>query len=397
MRILNVWPEPVGENGPDIQLKAVLEFPNNERKVLWFRTPIREAPQPVTNADSFAIAAIFSAMHHADVMKVHGNVSPSLLNNLAEFQYAWAAWYPALYHVTDLQAEVEVEEPPASNAKAVMSFSGGLDSSFTAWRHTGGRNNFRLRTELAAGLMVHGFDIPVTESAVFARAVENSRAMLGSIGIPTLTVATNFREIKENWEHAHGAGLAACLHLFKRSYGACVIASSHTYDTLRAGWGSNPVTDALLASANFPIIHDGCGFWRREKARAVAAWPQGMEHLRVCWEGPEKDRNCGVCLRCIGTAICFAIEGAPIPPPIPIADLAGSIRTLTKSSLSPVAVQRLAELLAAAKSNNVREAPWVRALEQLVAKKQITPLGRFLRGNMPFGGPLRRLKRQFVK
>lgn len=396
MRTLHVWPELARESGPDIECRAVLEYPDGGRKPLWFRSPLSQAPQPGANADPFVVAAIFSAMHHADVLKVHGAVSPSLLANLCEFQGAWAAWCPGLYRVVDLQADEEKEEPAASNPKALMSFSGGLDSSFTAWRHTGGRAGLRLRQELGAALMVHGFDIPLADPGAFAHAASNSRAMLDSIGLTTLTVATNYRELRESWEHVHGAGLAAALHLFKRSFGAAVIASSHTYDTLRMGWGSNPITDGLLASANFPFVHDGCGFWRREKARAVAQWPVGTQRLRVCWEGPEKDRNCGACLRCVGTAICFAVEGAPVPPPIPISDLARSIRALSGTSISPVAVQRLDELLAAARSNQI-QAPWVEALQRLVVRKRRSGAVMGLLRKVPFADRLRHLKRQWAR
>jgi hypothetical protein len=38
-----------------------------------------------------------------------------------------------------------------------------------------------------------------------------------------------------------------------------------------------------------------------------------MKHLRVCWEGEEKDSNCCVCEKCIRNILTFRAMGLPIP------------------------------------------------------------------------------------
>jgi hypothetical protein len=184
-----------------------------------------------------------------------------------------------------------------------------------------------------------------------------------------LTMATNFRNLGENWEHSHGAALASALHFLKGRYRSGVIASSHSYERLRLPWGSNPVTDPLLSSEHFTVVHHGCGFSRQEKAAFVADWPEAMHLLRVCWEGPQKDRNCGSCLRCVGTAICFAIHNASIPSSLQISDLAGAIGELSESEIHPVSVTRLSELLSEALDLGIDQ-PWVTALQNLVNRKQ---------------------------
>ena len=367
--ILHVWPEETREIGPFVEWKAEIEREGAERRLLWYRMPASEAPSLSDSTDAFAIATVFSAMRHADTLHVHGPVSPTLIRNLNEFQTAWSRWLPDRYRIADIRADDEREEPPSTESRAVMAFSGGLDSSFTAWRHTQGCVG-RPQQELTAALMVHGFDIPLTERPMFARAAENSRYMLESIGLKSLTMTTNFREFGDDWEDAHGAAIVSALHLLKGSYGSCVVASSHTYDTLRLPWGSNPITDTMLASAHFKVSHDGCGFSRKEKAREVAAWPEAMKRLRVCWEGPEKDRNCGTCLRCVGTAICFAVERKALPESLPVGDLATAIQNLSsRHHLPPASVTRLAELLADAIDARI-EAPWVSSLRDLVTQKQ---------------------------
>jgi hypothetical protein len=369
LRTMHVWPEPPLETNSLFEWRAMIERPSVAKKALWYRMPVNENPGIFDSSDSFAIAAIFPAMRHANLLHIHGSVSPNLLANLEEFQRAWCRWCPDRYRRVDLRAEYEREVPPSNETDAVMTFSGGLDSCFTARQHTKGFLH-KSTPPLSAALMVHGFDIPVLDVDVFLRAAENTHKMLASIGLRSLTMATNFRNFGENWEHSHGAALASALHLLKGSYRRGVIASSHSYERLRLPWGSNPLTDPLLSSEHFTIVHHGCGFSRKEKAAFVADWPEAMHFLRVCWEGPQKDRNCGSCLRCVGTAICFAINNASIPTSLQVGDLASAIDRLSETEIHPVPVTRLSELLAEAQEIGIDQ-PWVIALQTLVNRKHI--------------------------
>ena len=304
------------------------------------------------------------AMRHARQLRIHGPVSPSLLRNLEDVQAAWSEWDPKGYRRVDIRADTEAEEEGAEAAPAALTFSGGLDSSFSAWRHTRGAD-LRARVPIGAAVMVHGFDIPLAEGEVFARASARAARLVRSLGLDLVVVATNAREIVEDWESTHGAALASCLHFLRRGFSRGMVASSHTYGTLRVPWGSNPITDPLLSTEAFPVSYDGAAFSRREKARAVAGWPEAMTLLRVCWEGPEKDRNCGVCVRCVGTALCFAVEGVPVPPCLGVGSLEGALRGLRRRQLSRPAAARLGELRDSARASGI-DASWVTALDSLL-------------------------------
>ncbi|WP_375515647.1 hypothetical protein [uncultured Nostoc sp.] len=142
--------------------------------------------------------------------------------------------------------------------RAISAFSGGLDSCFTAFRHSRGKCG-RSQRPLEAGLMVHGFDIPLFEQESFDRAVQKSKLTLASLGLELIPMATNFRDFKQNWEDTHGIAVASCLMLLQGGYSIGLIPSSDPYHAvdLSWGWGSNPLTDPLLSSSTFPIIHDG--------------------------------------------------------------------------------------------------------------------------------------------
>ncbi len=304
-----------------VELAATLEKSNRERLRLWFRLPSVWSPTLSTNLDSFVLAVLFNAMGAGADLEVHGEVSPSLLTNLVEFQRAWALWLPGKYHPVDILAGTERDQPRVQGNEIIMGFSGGVDSSFTAWQHRPNQLDRQLR-KLVAGVIVHGFDIPIDQPEAFSRAAEKAGKMLGSIDVNLISVSTNLRELRDNWLESHAAALAACLMLFQGKYNAAFIASAYSYDDLVLPCGSNPVTDQLLSNDSFRIIHDGAAFAKVEKIRCISDWPEARQYLRVCWQGPHKDSNCCRCQKCVSTMLLLrAIGQAPFPAfPFDISD-----------------------------------------------------------------------------
>jgi len=58
-------------------------------------------------------------------MVIHGEISPSLLRNLEEFQDAWHCWLPEQYRKINITADVEKESSKHTIPLAIMAFSGG--------------------------------------------------------------------------------------------------------------------------------------------------------------------------------------------------------------------------------------------------------------------------------
>ncbi|MFN3586136.1 MAG: hypothetical protein ACK4UT_01415 [Moraxellaceae bacterium] len=232
-KLIRVYPQPPRQRGDEVELAADILRPGQPPAVLWFRMPVAQAARLNPRADAFAIACLFMAMRRAEALHVHGPLARGLLAGLMQFQNAWARWCPTRYRPVRLSADAEVAVSPTQGT-GLLAFSGGLDSSHAAWRHRpGSPEPLRLPVPLGAGLMVYGFDIPLADTAAFAAAAQSSRQMLASLGLELLTVATNFRDFGDDWHDAHGAAVIACLHLFAGHHGAGLIASSHTYDTLR--------------------------------------------------------------------------------------------------------------------------------------------------------------------
>jgi hypothetical protein len=365
MRKTHLWQE-AAEVDSYTTVSVTIEHPNQTRDRLWYRMSSEYSSLITQSCEPFVVATIFLAMQQRTDVVVHGEVSPSLLQNLAEFQAVWTCWCPKRYRQVEITADVEREQLKADSNKAIAAFSGGVDSCFTVFRHSTKRCG-RIGRNLQAGLMVQGFDIPLEQQETFDRAAEKSRAMLASLGMELIPIATNFRELEQDWEDAHGTGIASCLMLFQRGFEAGIIASSDPYDALNLPYGSNPVSDWLLSSQSFQIVHDGASFNRIEKIREIANWPEVPANLRVCWEGSQKDRNCGRCEKCIRNILAFRVLGLGLPPcfeqDVTDSQILG-IKNLKKSQLI-----ELDPILAAARSAGISDS-WVTALDRCISRER---------------------------
>jgi hypothetical protein len=155
--------------------------------------------------------------------------------------------------------------------------------------------------------MIHGFDIPLLDTAGFQTALARSRRILEDLPLEILTMETNVRNINLNWDRSHVLGCAAVLTLLGGRFGTGLIAGTFPYNQLRAG-GSNPTTDWLLGTGYFEIRNDQAASTRLQKVLDLANWPHALRHTRFCW----KDKlygNCGSCSKCVITAMMLRCAG----------------------------------------------------------------------------------------
>ncbi len=313
--MLSVWHEGQRIDGETVEISARIEAGADQHR-LWYRLPRKWQPAVTDLADSFVLATLQWAMRLNQPLTVHGRVSRSLLANLDEWQAVWATWLPQEYHRIEIIPD-EVDDAPAGQTKAsVAAFSGGVDSTYTVWRHTR-KQNTRWSSPLTAGLMVHGFDIPLSRPAAFAEAAKKSREMLADVGLELIECATNFKEIPHSWEHCFAAAAASALALVQKQFDTGLLGSSHAYDEVHQPWGSTPVGDPLLSSHGMRIVHDGADAKRIEKVAAISTWPAARRLLRVCWEGPETEKNCCRCEKCVRTMVEFLSASGKVPEAFP--------------------------------------------------------------------------------
>ncbi len=395
MGVIHMWQENLTIDGDFGTAAVALDEDTGGRSRLWYRIPSSHVGLLSDTLDPYVVAALFKAMGEGSDLVVHGAVSPSLLRNLQEFMEVWAHWQPDKYRRIVIKPDEEREpQRPGESTKALAAFSGGVDASFTVYRHKKGLAG-RLTRNVVAGVMAHGFDIPLEDHDAFTLALHKAGLILGSIGLDLIPVVTNFREINAKWYYTetHGAGVASCLLLLQGGYSYGLIGSTEPYNSLVIPWGSNPITDRMLGSDSFTIIHDGAAYTRSEKIRTIAQWPEALKYLRVCWQGEHKDRNCGQCEKCIRTILNFRVLGVDLPECFE-RDVSDS-QILRMRNLGSVPLAYLEEILATAKNREL-EGSWIKALQTCITRNRKASRGwrkkvRDLRNRLAIRKRLRRI------
>jgi hypothetical protein len=307
--------------GNQILWTGEMKPPGGAVASIYFNFTCPEPEAFVPRLRPFLLAFLVPAMRVGHPLQFEQPVDQTTLHNLMEWQHAMACWFPGRLRVVPIRCPVEPEPPKlvTSRRHALTAFSGGVDSCFTAYRHTvAPETALYRRTQLGAGLMVHGFDIPETEVEVFDSAFSRSEQILDSLGLRAFRLRTNLRTLTTtlgcDWEYeTHGIWLAAALACLEPWFERVLIPSSYPYPVLRLPWASSPVTDAFFASAATPVWHDGAACYKLTKVQAMAQHPGIQRCLRVCWEGAQMDRNCGHCFKCVATQVCFWLSGVPRP------------------------------------------------------------------------------------
>lgn len=312
--LIELFPQPLEVNKEGQRRTCLIKISTDGEVTetdLWFIYPANLPMLEDDNCDSYLLATLQLGMKLDANIVVHGSISKELLSNLTELQLIWNKWCPETYLLVEVTVD-SIREHDVKVDGAIAAFSGGTDAQFTVYRHAIGKAGYCTQ-KLRAGILVHGFDIPIEDTVGFAGAAEKASDTLSSIDLNLLTVKTNIRILNLNWEHQCGLAVAAVLNGLSKYAGTGLIGSGEPYDALATPWGSHPMTDPLFSSDGFRMIHDGAGFNRSEKIKVLTGWAAGMKNLRVCWEGTLRDSNCGVCEKCIRTRLNFLLADISDP------------------------------------------------------------------------------------
>jgi len=334
----------------------------------WLAAPDR--------GDHALVVALMVAMRQGWDVAVEGVVSPTLLANLEQLQRIWHRWCPQRYARVNLTARTEAEAVPVPGPRpALFAFSGGVDASFTLFRHlrgSVGRNN----RQPGVALFVHGMDIPLPEQATFDRARERALRVLQGTDVPLLCMRTNARDLGMDWEHSYGLQLGGCFLALQTRFSQAVKASGEPYEALVFPWGSTPMTDPLLSTAAMQMEHDGCESDRTEKVDWLARETGITTDLRVCWAGGDLSRNCGECEKCVRTMLNFWAMGHPVPPAFPTQLTPQRVRTVWVTN--QVQLTEMRTLLRHALQHHRPQTPILRALQRQVWRARL----RLLKGQV---------------
>lgn len=285
----------------------------NRSETLYFKFPEQYQGELSKLADGWVILCLHKMMRAGGNFYVNGAVSASLLDNLEKYCDCWRMLMPeykAIKIIPETEVQDTVHEFPN---RAIMTFSGGLDASFTLFRHKTGRAGRNTKNIEKAVLLFGAGDTPLSKPDEFKLHAENARALCDDMGVEFLTVETNFCQYPNDWEMEHFNVIVGMLYFFENyphkitASSLCVLPVSYKI------WSSNPITDLMLSCNSANVISDDVAYDRVMKADVVKDWKLATEKMRVCWAGADKSKNCGKCEKCIRTMLDFIACGVDVP------------------------------------------------------------------------------------
>lgn len=298
--------------------RTMLQFNGAARgDIFWhFRGDL--IPAEPGDLDFALVAVLPFAMHHGFDLHLRGALNRDLVEGVEECMDVWTLWRPDVFrHRVGIDAD-DIRDATAQPGRrdAVLTFSGGVDATFALVANQK-RMLGRRSVDVVAGVMIHGFDLPLERRDWFAPAAAHARAIAQAQGVGFTAVESDWRRWSVDWAMGHAFGLFAVLHQFHGRTAGGVLAADVDYHEMLHAWGNNSLTNHFLSGAGFPVQISGAGYTRTEKVAAIARLPAVREHLRVCWEHPELGGNCGRCEKCVRTQLNFVAAGAGRIPAFP--------------------------------------------------------------------------------
>jgi len=311
----------ITEKGGDICVSARVETtscPVALPDTLWFSFPRRYCDHVTGEVNGFAAALLPLAMILGEDLYMEGVLSPRLLCGMEEYQRIQCAWNPSPFLPVSLEPEILQPTIADSGGGGVgCSFSGGVDSAYTLWRHLPeNERNPSYRISHCHMINFLRGDSDLDNSGRFSRIEQAMRPMMDRIGTQLIVCRTNYmafsdlKILKQSFAAMVTAPALVLGGLFSTFY----VPSSHRFDDFIRE-GSHLMLDHLIATETMETIHEGSHLKRTEKTEAISRWGETYSTLSVCFSETGYDRetnsvqNCCRCEKCIRTMKTLELYG----------------------------------------------------------------------------------------
>jgi hypothetical protein len=267
---------------------------------VWFES---EEIELTASAEALVSAFLIPSMAAGRRLVCEAPLAADFVDHLPTVMSLASRWwrYPVLPPVLPTEGSAV---PARDSSSVALCFSGGVDSFHSLLR--GPRR-------LGLLVLVHGFDVQLTDSARASQMAEMTKQVAAATGATGAVIRTNLRRhpllVSERWSRDHGGALAAIGHLLPAPTGHLVISSSYPRK-LNRPWGSHWDLDPLWSGAGLTVQHYGEELFRIDKLASIGREPLVRKHLRVCWRQPNELPNCSRCTKCVRTRILLSAVGA---------------------------------------------------------------------------------------
>ncbi len=318
---MKIFEPRVDDDGDDVVVSARVEVASASTELpreLWFAFPRSYRRWVADDLNGFAVALLPLAMTLGEDLHADGVLSPRLFRGLQEFQQVQCAWKPTSFRPVEITAtRLEASRRDASGGGVVSSFSGGVDSFYTLWRHLPD-NEPNPAYRISHCLMINGFDADsdVDDRGHFSRIRMALEPVLTGLGVQLVVCRTNYMSFSDPniLKQSFGAMVTAPALVLGPMVSCFFIPASYRFNEFFRD-GSHLLLDHLIATESMETVHDASHLMRPERTAVVSAWSATYNVLRVCFNatGYREDTgsivNCGRCEKCIRTMKTLELSG----------------------------------------------------------------------------------------
>lgn len=284
-------------HGSTTTLQADVAFKGQKKETMFFTIESKYKSFLTMDASPFLAAVLLPCMKRREDIFIHGSVSSKLLKGIEKIMDLYESWSLGFQRIS---IHAENQKNDKNNPKYIACFfSGGVDSFYTYLQ-----NKKEKRNKITHFILVHGFDIVLSNADFFRVVTKSIRRIAQEENIELITVKTNAGEIIESrilWDYGHGGALAAvglCLrNQLKQVYISSAVSKEELYP-----YGTHPDLDKHWSTEKMQFIHEGIESNRLEKViNCISKSPLALKHLRVCCQNLKQKYNCSTCFKCLRT------------------------------------------------------------------------------------------------
>ena len=300
---------------------VVWEDSDRPQKEIYIETSAEFSDDIWPDPNAFLLATTMPALFHGERrLLIEGRLCPKLRNGL---DYATQQILQWLHRPLVPRVRIEASEgffsPDSGPPPRTASFmSGGVDALSMLRTN---RDDFAPThpASIRDCFFVHGMDVGGYEEldsneGNFKTARETLGRLADQADFTLIPIRTNVRHLDDNdgffYLCYYGSVMSAIAHTFSRRITRVMIAAGSSVRDL-GPIGSHPLLDPNFGSYWLNVEHDGVRFERIEKIKILAAWPEGLQSLRSCFNPFREAQalNCGGCEKCIRVMTALLIHG----------------------------------------------------------------------------------------
>jgi hypothetical protein len=276
-------------------------------KFIWYRVPEQFGFFSPANSDPFLITGLLAGMYFGENIEVKGAVSKKLAFHLEEYAFLLHHRFPKYMHPIEIKYDQlgSVNESPTGVG---TTFSGGVDSLFTLWKHLP-QNQPDRGYQITHAVFLQGFDILPSEGSLhetLLKKYQQSAKELGVALIPMQTNVVSLTHTRLSLSTFYGPIIVSSAMALSGLFRRFLVPSSGDYQLLSTYPATaEPLMDRLLSTDTLDVIHYGSTHRRVDKVAEIADWEVAQRLLWVC-ETHKYDKdpmNCSNCEKCIRTMI----------------------------------------------------------------------------------------------